>query len=200
MSKLLTSTHSWLRTRRGWMLALAAALLFGLPFFVFNGFGASDYLLEIEGIKGESSDTKHKDTIEISSFSWGMTQTGSSAGGGGAGKVSVHDISITKSVDKSSPKLMLQCCTGQHIPTAMLYYSKVLPLGARVEYLKIKLSDILVSGYNFAPGGGGGGGLTPTDSISLNFTKIEMTYIVHDANGVPGEVVTASCDLNPPAQ
>jgi type VI secretion system secreted protein Hcp len=31
---------------------------------------ASDYLLELEGIKGESSDKKYKDTIEIESFSW----------------------------------------------------------------------------------------------------------------------------------
>ncbi|HEV3436619.1 MAG TPA: type VI secretion system tube protein Hcp, partial [Gemmata sp.] len=55
---------------------------------------ASDYLLEIDGIKGESQDDKHKDTIEISSFSWGATNAGSSSSGsgGGAGKVSYQDV------------------------------------------------------------------------------------------------------------
>ena len=76
MAQLILSTQSWLKNRKRWMLILAAALVYGVPFFVFNGFGASDYLLEIEGIKGESQDSKHKETIEISSFSWGMSNSG----------------------------------------------------------------------------------------------------------------------------
>ena len=58
---------------------------------------ASDYVLKIDGIKGESTDSKHKDEIEIESFSWGATQPGSfaSGGGGGAGKVSFQDIHFT---------------------------------------------------------------------------------------------------------
>jgi type VI secretion system secreted protein Hcp len=196
MAKLLTSTHSFLQTRKGWMLVLVAAVLYGLPLFVFNGFGAAfDAFLKIEGIKGESADTDHKEWILIESFSWGMTQTGatSGGGGGGAGKVSVHDISITKSVDKSSPLLMLQCCTGQHIPEALLSYTKETPRGP-VEYLKIKLNDILVSGYKFH---GGGNDAMPVDSLSLNFTKIEMTYMQHDPDGNLVDTVTAACDFTP---
>ena len=68
---------------------------------------ASDYLLKVDGIKGESTDSKHKDEIEIESFSWGATQPGSfsTGGGGGAGKVSFQDIHFTQKYDKSSPVL-----------------------------------------------------------------------------------------------
>ena len=83
---------------------------------------AVDMFLKLDGIKGESADHKHKDTIHIESFSWGMSQTGAhgTGGGGGAGKVSVHDISITKHVDKSSPALMLACCNGKHIKDGLI--------------------------------------------------------------------------------
>jgi hypothetical protein len=33
--------------------------------------GASDYLLQLDGIKGESQAHKHKETIELNSFSFG---------------------------------------------------------------------------------------------------------------------------------
>ena len=63
------------------------------------GAGSTDYLLELGGVDGESKDDKHKEQIEIQSFSWGATQTSAGfghGGGGGTGKVNVHDISISK--------------------------------------------------------------------------------------------------------
>ena len=44
---------------------------------------AVDYFLKIDGLDGESRDSKHKGEIEISSFSWGMSQQGSGAAGSG---------------------------------------------------------------------------------------------------------------------
>src|ERR1700704_5685866 len=78
---------------------------------------AVDIFLDIEGIKGESKDSKHKDTIDVLSWSWGMSQSGTAhmGGGAGAGKVSVQDINFTHYLDKSSPTLMLHCCNGKHI-------------------------------------------------------------------------------------
>jgi len=79
-----------------------------------------DAFLKLDGIKGESADAKHKGEIDIESFSWGMSQTGVSAtgGGGGAGRVKVHDISFVKRTDASSPLLMLNCANGAHIKEA----------------------------------------------------------------------------------
>jgi type VI secretion system secreted protein Hcp len=145
---------------------------------------AVDMFLKLDGIKGESADHKHKDEIHIESFSWGLSQTGAHAtgGGGGAGKVNVHDISITKFVDKSSPVLMLACCNGKHIKEGLITVRKA---GEKpLEYLKIKLQDILVSGTQHA----GHGGDLLTENLTLNFAKFKVEYMEQkaDGSGVPG--------------
>ena len=74
----------------------------------------------MDGIKGESVDSKHKDEIDVLAWSWGMSNSGSAhmGGGAGSGKVNVQDLSLTKYIDVSSPDLMLSCCNGKHIPKA----------------------------------------------------------------------------------
>jgi type VI secretion system secreted protein Hcp len=145
---------------------------------------AVDMFLKLDQVKGESGDGKHKGEIHIESFSWGLSQTGAHAtgGGGGAGKVSVHDISITKFVDKSSPTLMLFCANGKHIKEGLITVRKA---GEKpLEYLKIKLEDIIVSGVQFA----GHGGEQLTENLSLNFAKFKVEYQVQkpDGTGEPG--------------
>jgi type VI secretion system secreted protein Hcp len=142
---------------------------------------ASDYLLEIEGIKGESSDKKHPGTIEIDSFSWGVSNAGAHAagGGGGAGKASFQDLHFTTTVNKASPLLMLHCANGAHIKKAVLFVRK--QGGEQQEYYKITLEDLLVSSYQ--SGGSAGGGSIPVDQFSLNFTKIKFEYAPQDEKG-----------------
>jgi type VI secretion system secreted protein Hcp len=153
---------------------------------------ASNYLLEIDGIKGESQDNKHPGTIVVESFSFGESQTThSSGGGGGAGKVKFHDISVKKQVDSASPSLFQHCATGEHIKKAVLYVRKA--GGSQTEYLKITLTDVLVSSYNVgsqAPKGAG-----ETESITLNFAKIQQTYTPTNANGTPGAAQVAGWDV-----
>jgi len=154
---------------------------------------ASDYLLEIDGIKGESTDKKHKDTIEISSFSWGMSQTGSfsSGGGGGAGKVSFQDLHFTTKINKASPLLAKRCATGQHIKKATLFVRKA---GSdQGDYYVVKLTDILVSSYKQGPDENFDS--VPTDQFSLNYAKIEWTYRPQLSNGELGAPITAGYDV-----
>jgi type VI secretion system secreted protein Hcp len=154
---------------------------------------ASDYLLKIDGIKGESSDSKHKDEIEIESFSWGATQPGSfaTAGGGGAGKVSFQDVHFTTRVNAASPNLMVACATGQHIKVATLTVRKA---GKdQQEYYIIKLSDNLVSSYQ--SGGSEGSNALPVDQFSINFAKIEFEYKTQKPDGSLGAPVKGGWDL-----
>ena len=106
-----------------------------------------DAFLKLDGIKGESADAKHKGEIDIMNFGWGASQTGvqSTGGGGGAGKVRFHDLCILKKSDASSPLLMLNCANGAHLQEATLTVCKA--GGEQLEYLKIKLTDVLVSSY-----------------------------------------------------
>lgn len=154
---------------------------------------ASDYLLEIDGIKGESNDKALKETIEIDSFSWGVTQEGTFArgAGGGAGKCSFSDISFTTAANKSSPILMLSAASGKHIKKAILHVRKA--GDTPQEYYKITFSDLLVSSYQSS--GSSGGDSTPMDSFSLNFAKIEYGYKPQKADGTLDAEVPASWNL-----
>ncbi|HEY7282029.1 MAG TPA: type VI secretion system tube protein Hcp [Actinomycetota bacterium] len=128
---------------------------------------AFDAFLKLDGIKGESRDRQHSGEIEILSFSWGMSQTGAqgAGGGGGEGKASVHDISVTKVTDSSTPQLMKSCATGQHIATGQISVRKA---GEKpVEYLKIRMTDILISSLEM----GGSRSGTPSDQVTLDFKK-----------------------------
>jgi type VI secretion system secreted protein Hcp len=140
-----------------------------------------DYFLKLEGVPGESADSKHKGEIDIESWSWGETQAGThvGGGGGGAGKVSMQDFHFVMKMNKASPILFLKCAGGDHIPKAILTCRKA--GGTQQEYLLITMSDLLVSSYQ--TGGSAHGDVVPTDQISLNFTKIEIDYKEQDSKG-----------------
>jgi len=154
---------------------------------------ASDYLLEIDGIKGESSDSKLSGNLEISSFGWGCSNSGTSGagGGGGAGKASFSDISFHTGVSMASPLLMLACASGQHIKKAVLHVRK--QGGTQEEYYTIKLEDVLVTSYR--SGDAPGGAAAVEDSFSLNFTKISYDYKPQKADGTLGSAVSAGYDV-----
>jgi len=132
-----------------------------------------DYFLKLDGIDGESSDSKHKGEIEIESFSWGATNTTTSTGGsgGGAGKVQFQDIHFVSKINKASPTLFSRCATGEHIKVATLSCRKA--GGGQQEFLKITLQEVLVSSYQT---GGANTDALPTDQFSLNFSKIEYDF------------------------
>ena len=75
---------------------------------------ATDIFAKIGDIKGESLDAKHKDEIEVLSFSWGVSNAGSSSSGGGcgAGKATFQDLSIVHGIDEATPALLKACATG----------------------------------------------------------------------------------------
>lgn len=154
---------------------------------------AVDYFLKIEGIEGESQDHKHKGEIDLESWSWGETQAGthSGGGGGGAGKVSMQDFHFVMKVNKASPKLLLACANGEHIKKAVLTCRKA---GKEAqEFLKMTLTDLLVS--SFQTGGSGHGDIVPTDQISLNYSKIEYEYKAQKPDGSLDGPVKAGWDL-----
>lgn len=158
---------------------------------------ASDYLLEIDGIVGESTDDRHRGWLEIESFSWGLTQLTALAGGGaGTGKPSFQDIHFTKLVDKSSPKLFLACASGQHIKKATLVVRR--SGQERQEYYKVTLEDVLVSSYQSSGAAGGSagvGGAVPVDEFAMNYAKIDFSYRVQKPDGSLEPPVVASWDL-----
>ena len=154
---------------------------------------AADYFLKIDGVDGESLDDKHKGSIELESFSWGATQKVVGGGGGmGAGKVSIQDFHFVKKIDKASPKLFLACCTGQHFSKVTLTARKAGK--GQQEYLKVVLTDVMVSGFQTA-GSGAGENPVPNDQVTLNFAKFNFDYSPQKADGSLDGAVKVGYDL-----
>jgi len=153
---------------------------------------AVDYFLKIDSVEGESKDDKHKGEIDVQSWSWGASQAGTFAagGGGGAGKVSMQDFHFTMHVCKATPKLMKSVATGHHYPKAQLTARKA--GGEQQEYLIIKFTDLLVTSYQMGGSSGGDAGL---DSVSVNFSKIEFEYKEQKADGSLGPADKFGYDL-----
>ena len=141
---------------------------------------ASDIFIKIGDIKGESQDDKHKDEVEVMSWSWGMTQLGTmgSGGGGGMGKVSFSDLTFMHYVDKASPNLMKMCATGEHLKEAKMTIRK--SGKTPQEFLLITMSDVFIT--QVAPSGANGeGGMHET--VSLQFSKVDLEYKPQKADG-----------------
>jgi type VI secretion system secreted protein Hcp len=151
---------------------------------------AVDYFLKIDGIQGESTDAKHKNEIELESFSWGATNAPAHGGAGKlAGRVAMQDFHFTMLINKASPKLFLACASGEHIKHATLVARRA---GKhQQEYLVYKFTDVLVSSYQT----GASGDFLPTDQISLNFGRIEFEYRPQQAGGGLGSGVKAGWDV-----
>jgi type VI secretion system secreted protein Hcp len=134
---------------------------------------ATDYFLQIAGIPGESVDAKHKDWIDVLSWSWGEAHPAAPASGSGAGAGKVHfgEMSFSTFVSKASPALFLACASGQHVKEAKLVGRKAGK--GQQEFITWTFSDVLVSAYNT---GSSGGEDAPIDSVSLDATRVQVTY------------------------
>jgi type VI secretion system secreted protein Hcp len=135
---------------------------------------ATNFILEIDGVKGESKAKGHTDHIDIYSWSTGISQSGSYAagGGGGTGKPIFQDLHFTKEIECASNQLQLRACGHDHIKKAVLHCYVMGKNNVPMEYMKITLEDALVASYSISGGGDG----KPTEQFSLNFAKYKFEY------------------------
>lgn len=154
---------------------------------------AVDSFLKLGTLKGESVVKGFEDQMQILSWGWGMSQTGTthSASGGGAGKVDVQDLQITKYVDAATPTVVLACCKGTHYDTAVLTMRKA--GGTALEYLTLTMTDVLVSSYSCS---GADGNDLLTETVALNFGKFKFSYQPQDNKGAKkGGAIEATFDI-----
>jgi len=153
---------------------------------------AMDMFIKIGKLEGESKDKSHGKEIDVLAWSWGMSQSGSFhyGAGGGAGKVNVQDLSLTKYIDKSSPDLMLACCNGEHMDDAVLTVRKAgkTPL----EYYKITMTKVMITAVST---GGSGGEDKLTENVTLNFEKVQVDYVEQTEKGGEGAKPSMTWDI-----
>lgn len=154
---------------------------------------AQDIFLKIDGINGESLDSRHKDEIEVLSWNWEILQesTMHSGSGGGAGKATVKDLAFEHNVDRASPNLMKYALTGKHIDQAVLVMRKA--GGNPLEYLMITMNDVIVT--RVRPTGSRNDAEKSREEVALSFAKVKQEYTVQNAHGGSGGAVTASFDI-----
>lgn len=136
--------------------------------------------------------------MEIYSFSWGAsnpTTVGSGTTGLSAGKVSISSFNIMKKTDTASCPLFQACCAGQHYPTAKVVMRKATGTsGAQQIFLEYDFTDIMIESVQWS--GSSGGDDTPTESVSIAFAKVAITYKKQDeATGALSAGGQASWDL-----
>jgi type VI secretion system secreted protein Hcp len=153
---------------------------------------ATDMFLKLDDIKGESNDSKHKGEIDVLSWSWGATQSGSSHGGGGSGtgKVQISDLSVTKFVDRSTPVLFQMCATGKPIKSGVLTCRKA--GGTALEYMKITFTQGIVAAVSYSAGSDD----RIPETVSFNFAKCQIDYTPQKADGSGDATVTTSYDIS----
>ena len=151
----------------------------------------SDIFAKIGDIKGESVDVKHKDEIEVLSFSWGVTNTGSigGGGGGGAGRATFKDLSILHNVDKATPRLLEACATGRHLKDATITQRKA--GRGQPEYLIIKMNDVIITGVTLSDTSGEAGSETVTSGIR----QVDLEYKPQRADGSLEEGIHFKFDI-----
>ncbi len=173
-----------------------------------------DYFLRIPEIPGESTDDKHKGEIDIESFSWGLSHSGSAAHGGGglgAGKATFQDFHFTAPLSKASPLLFLACASGTHMKEAVLTARKA--GDKQQDFYRVTLTECLVSSFEQGAGGAAppepelppgpaqpsaavsSGGDRPIDQFSLNFVQIKLEYRPQNPDGSLGGAISAGWDV-----
>jgi type VI secretion system secreted protein Hcp len=154
---------------------------------------AVDMFLKVEKVEGESQDDAHAGEIDVLSWDWGASQSGTGhlGGGAGAGKVNVKDLIVKKYVDRSSPLLFFLCCCGDHVASAVLTVRKA---GGKkpLEYLKITMETVFVSSVET---GGAQDQDRIVETVKLNFAKCKVEYVPQKKDGSGGPSITKGWDI-----
>lgn len=144
---------------------------------------ASDAYLQIEGIKGESDDEKHRSWIEVSNVLYAVHQpradVTSTAGGLTSGRVDLYPISFKKLADVASPILLQTCATGKTIPKALFEFMRADGDGKPIPYFRIELENLMIA--SVTPDSGAGGIIN--ERVQLAFAKIKWNYIRQSIRG-----------------
>lgn len=156
---------------------------------------AIDVYPQIDGIKGESQDDKHKDWIECVSVNWGIRQprsaTASTSGGHTAERAELREIAFSKLADLSSPILMQYCAMGKTIPRAKLEFMRADGSGNPIRYFEIELENVLIGAVepSIEPG------TILDEHVSLKYSKIKWRYTQQKIGGGGGGSTVGGWDL-----
>lgn len=146
-------------------------------------------------IKGDVTAEGHKGTegwVEVNSFQFGVGRGISSPTGGSSDRESsapsVSEIVVTKPMDKSSYRWLEESLYGEG-QAVTIDFCKT-DKGKLEVYASYTLEDCMVSGYSVNSGGD-----RPSESLSLNFTKVIFNFSEMGAKNDKGETPKTGWDI-----
>jgi len=124
-------------------------------------------------IKGNCTLTGFIDKLIVKSFSHNASlRMGRDAGNTERtlGRPQLSEMSFTKSSDLSTTELFKACTQGTKIGSAILHIGRV-ENGVYMNFMKYTMDNAMISKMSCVGGGG-----IPSDSFSINFTKIKSEF------------------------
>ena len=154
---------------------------------------SASIFLKIDGVTGDSVKAGHEDEIDVTSWSWDMSQQGLAhmGKGAGGGKVSVGDVQVAKKMDQATPSLMMKCCKGEHIPKATITVERAggdKPL----TYMEMEMTNVFVTMVSPSISDNDTEG---HEMISLNFESYQIKVTAQLESGGSGATATAGFDM-----
>ena len=139
--------------------------------------------IKFDGVDGEAQDKDHKNWSDLASFGQSLHQPGSGATGPTRrrGDVILDDLTCSKELDKSSPKIAEAVCKGKVYPKVEIHLTASTTDAGRTTYYAYELKNVLVTSYNIS--GSGQSEDVPMEDFSLNFEEIKVTYTETDSKG-----------------
>src|SRR5262249_52530922 len=131
---------------------------------------------------------------DVLAFSFGAEQTSTyQAGASGkeakAGRANVHNLVVTKVLDKTSPILFDHCVTGDVLKEVTLAYDKPVK-DAQQDYFKIVMTDALITSISL-----NGAEENPTEAVSFAFQKIKVGYAPEKDDGTLDGMIYKGFDM-----
>lgn len=149
----------------------------------------ADVFLKLGDIKGESTADKHKNEIDILSYTQSFSNSGTIGGGGALGRVTCGAVTVSKGIDRSSPAIIQLAVTGRHVKTAVVTFRVV---GENpVEYYKVTMDDVLVTSINQSDSADPA---RIVESVSMLAAKFKFEYRPQRSDGSLGAWVTTAYD------
>jgi type VI secretion system secreted protein Hcp len=156
---------------------------------------AYDAFLKIDAIAGDSADAQHLGWIHVLSFSWGATQptyrsgSGKGAVGGTIGRATFQDFTIVKSVDKSTPTLLLDAMEGKVLKLVQLNFQTASDKGPH-DIFALKFENCFISSVRMS-GNNGADHISqvlddlPLEEVSFVFSRMSLQQRGFSADGQP---------------
>lgn len=147
----------------------------------------SNKFLHVSGIKGESSDNRHLNDIVVESFAWGVSRPFDPTGGGVTGDAAFTEFTVTKAIDRASPRVFLKAAEGEEIPRVELFVYRG---NDDTPYLTVEFRDVLITEITQSSVGE-----SDLESMSFGYGSIKFTYREQLSNGNYAPPVSGGWDV-----